>query len=109
MSANTDLPVLFAVETSCSHDEAVLILHGELDLSTQPELVSALADIEGKFACVVLDLADLTFIDAGNIGVIHRACRVARMRGSEVVLRSPNLHLLRILELTGLGPAVSTV
>jgi len=95
-------PMLFAVEVTRGEAEAVLVLHGELDLCGQPQFVAALAKVEGRFPRVVLDLAELTFIDAGNIGVIYRACRAAKEVGGEIVLRSANPHLFRILELTGL-------
>lgn len=100
-------PTLFSVELSRGEAEAVLVLHGELDLCGQPLFAAALAKVEGSFRRVVLDLTDLTFIDAGNIGVIYRACRAAKELGGEIAFRSPNPRLLRILELTGL-PTLSS-
>lgn len=97
--------VLFDVDVSSIHGEAVLVLHGELDLWSHPRFVAALAGVEYGCTRVVLDLADLTFIDAGNIRLIHRARRQARQRGSDLVLRSPNRNLFRILDIAGLGPA----
>lgn len=93
---------LFTVEVGRAEGEAVLVLHGELDLCGQPRFVAALAKVEGRFPRIVLDLADLAFIDAGNIGVIYRACRAAKEVGAEIVLRSASPHLFRILELIGL-------
>ena len=93
---------LFAVEVNLVGGEAVLVLHGELDLWAQPQLTAALASVEHSYTRVILDLADLDFIDGGNVILIHRVRERARSRGCELVLRSPNPPVIRILELTGL-------
>jgi anti-anti-sigma factor len=99
---------LFAVDVSYVGTEVVLALRGELDLWTKPQFVSALALAQAREVRVVLDLAELSFIDAGNIGLIHQALKLAAMRGTQLILRAPNKFVLRIIELTGLGPAVSS-
>lgn len=82
--------------------ETVLTLHGELDAWTQQLFVAALARVDDSVARIVLDLSDVTFIDAGNIGLIHRTRMLTGLRGTDLVLRAPNPHVLRVLELTGL-------
>ena len=101
-------PPLFAVDVSSSPGETVLTLHGELDISAEQLFASALTSIDEKVARVVLDLSDLTFIDYGNIELIHDTWIAAGRRGTHLELRSPNPHLLRILELTGLVPRGSS-
>ena len=96
-------PMLFQVDVSSVKGETILALHGELDLWTQPRFVAALADVDHAASRVVLDLSHLTFIDAASIAIIHRNRTLAETRGSELVLRSPNRRLSRILELTGLS------
>lgn len=108
MTAVRGFPVSFAVEVSSFEGEVVLKLHGELDSWAQPQFAAALAGIEASHACVVLDLADLDFVDAGSMGLIQQARKRARLRGTDLVLRSPSPHLSRILELTGLSPGVSS-
>lgn len=107
MSVDRVYPMLFAVDVASIEGETVLTLHGELDLCTQPRFVAALAGLDDDVARVVLDLSDLTFIDCGNIGIIQRAQMLAGLRGTAFVLRSPNPHLFRIMELTGLLPSAS--
>jgi anti-anti-sigma factor len=99
-------PGIFAVEVNLGGGEAVLVLHGELDLWAQPQLAAALASVENSYARVILDLADLHFIDGGNVILIHRARERARSRGCALILQSPNPQVIRILELTGLSPGV---
>lgn len=96
---------LFAIDACCYGAETVLTLHGELDLCTQPQFMAALAGIDDGVKRVVLDLSDLTFIDCGNIGIIHRARLLAGLRGTAFLLRCPNPQLFRIMELTGLLPS----
>lgn len=90
------------IEITCSEAEVVLELHGELDMWTQHRFEAALSRIDAKHRRVILDLSGLGFVDAGNLMLIHRARRVARSRGADLVLRSPTRHVARILELTGL-------
>jgi anti-anti-sigma factor len=92
------------VELAANDDETVLTLHGELDLWTQRALVNALAAVDDDAVRVVLDLSDLTFMDASGIGIIHRSRLLAEVNGNEVVLRSPSANILRILELTRPAP-----
>jgi anti-anti-sigma factor len=95
-------PMLFGVDVRSIEGETVLTLHGQLDMSTQQLFVNALAGVDDNVARIVLDLSDLTFIDCGNIGVIHQLRIVAGLRGTFLELRSPNPQLFRIMELTGL-------
>ena len=97
----------FAVDVSYVGTKVVLALRGELDLWTKPQFVSALAFAQAHEVSVVLDLAELSFIDAGNIRAIHEALKLARMRGTSLALRSPRPGVQRVLDITGLGPAVS--
>lgn len=99
--------MLFAVDVRSIDGEAVLRLHGELDISTQQVFVDALTGVDESVARIVLDLSDLTFIDCGNIGLIHQTRIVAGQRGTHLELRSPNPQLLRIMKLTGLLPSTS--
>lgn len=94
-------PEAFAVEVETSEGVAVLVLRGELDVAAQSRFAEALASVEGGFARIVLDLAELTFVNAAGIGLIRGAMKLARLRGAEFVLASPNPHVKRILELAG--------
>jgi len=102
-SARPSLPALFAVECSANEGETVLTLHGALDIWTEQAFVTALDAVDDDAQRVVLDLTDLSFMDARSIGIIHRARTLAEQRGRELVLRSPSRRLSRVLRLTGLA------
>ena len=91
------------IDVTYSEHEAVVTLHRELDLETRPDLEAAFVRLADR-DLIVVDLADVTFIDVSNIGLIQGVWRLARSRGADLVLRSPRPHVSRILELTCLGP-----
>jgi|SRR5581483_1965921 len=110
-SAGTPFPALFSVDLLVTEDETILALHGELDIWTQREFVTALTEVGDDVKRLVLDLSDLAYIDVGSIGVIHQHRTVLEARGGTLTLRSPHTQLKRIFEITGLlgDDSLSTV
>ena len=101
-------PALFSVDVKDIPGETVLILSGELDVSTQQHFAAALGAVDESVARVVLDLSALRFIDCANIGLIHRWRLRAELRGAQLELRGANRDLERLFQLTDLtssGPA----
>ena len=82
----------------------VVIVTGEHDLSTAPELRARLHDL-GESSAVIIDLDETTFVDSSILGVLVGGLRRARERDVPfgLVLGS-NAHpaIRRIFELTGL-------
>jgi anti-anti-sigma factor len=78
-------------------------LAGELDIASVelPPLLLWLAE-SGPAAVIVLDMSELTFIDAYSVGVIVSAQKAAKARGR--VLRVDGLHGVpaRVFRLVGL-------
>ena len=79
-------------------DEGVLVLAGEIDSYTAPELEESLAPLPDQ--CVV-DLSGVTFIDSSGLRVIVEAHSVRRERGGAVTLRSPSPSVERLLQIAG--------
>jgi anti-sigma B factor antagonist len=52
---------------------------------------------------VVLDLAQLTFIDSSGLRALVALAKDADSRGTSLALRNLPRHAQRVLELTGLG------
>ena len=83
-------------------DQVTLALQGELDFCSGAELAIRLAD-EGRLgARIVVDLADLEFIDSGGMGVLHRAANWAGEGGWTLDLTGPRPEVHRVLALTNL-------
>jgi anti-sigma B factor antagonist len=80
--------------------EGVIVVHGDIDVAGGPILEAAILDREGNGA-VVIDLADVFFIDSSGLRSLLGASRRARTRGANVVLRHVGSEVLRLLEITG--------
>ncbi len=99
------VPEDFGVDISSDGGDAVVAVRGELDVLTAPflweRIEPELAGITGK---LVLDFAELSFIDSMGLGVIVRA--QSRLRGEtserQIVVRHLNAHARKVFEITGL-------
>jgi anti-sigma B factor antagonist len=83
--------------------ESVVHLHGEVDLFNASTLRRCLEELaEAGEQRVVVDMADLGFIDSSGLGALVGGMRRLRRAGGEVVLRSPRGQAAKLLEVTGL-------
>ena len=81
-------------------DRHVVAVSGEIDMATAPQMYRALRPLLGGRNHVVVDLADVTFMDASALGVLVAARReLARSGGSLDIL--PNAMCARLMRLTG--------
>lgn len=81
----------------------VLALRGELDLAGALVLWRALSDLaHAPGGRLVLDVSQLTFIDASGIRAIARARARLHDEGADVVVRHPQPAVRRTLELCSL-------
>ena len=100
---DTSLEPSFRCEVPAVGAEPVVVLTGELDLASAPELSRQLERLlERPVTRITLDLAGLTFIDSSGLGALCRIQEQADTRGVAVVLRSVPDHARRVLEITGL-------
>jgi anti-anti-sigma factor len=91
-----DLPEVLALDVA----SGVIWLRGEHDLSTVPELSAALTGaIMVDESDVVVDMAEVQFMDATIVGVFLQARELLRARSRCLVLRSPPRCVRRVLEL----------
>ena len=75
-------------------------LIGELDLASYDDATAALSPLFDASGDVVLDVADLSFMDSSGIRLLIRLQR--SIDGGAVVVRSPQLHVERLLQIAGL-------
>lgn len=89
---------------------AMLVLSGELDMSTAPAVEQRLKAAEGTGAAtVVLDLRDLSFLDSSGLRLITEADKRARSAGRRLALvRGPEV-VNRVFEITGLDDRLDVV
>jgi anti-sigma B factor antagonist len=90
------------IEVSTDGDATVVRLGGELDLSTAGPVRQALLDsVDGAAGRVVVDLAEVEFMDSTALAILLEAR--ARLRPRErFLLAAPGLEARRALEVSGL-------
>jgi stage II sporulation protein AA (anti-sigma F factor antagonist) len=82
----------------------VLIVGGELDLSSSAALEEELARALASGApCVVVDLRKVEFIDSTGLGVLVKAHQQAREADQDFGLVQGGPQVQRLLNLTGLS------
>lgn len=104
-SFRLSVPDDFGVDISTDGGDVTVAVRGELDVLTAPflweQMEPALANITGR---LVLDFAQLGFIDSMGLGIIVRAQSRLRGQGPErqIVVRHANAHARKVFEITGL-------
>lgn len=86
--------------------ETALVLHvaGELDAATTEVLQSALqAAIETESDAVVLDLAEVTFIDSEGVGTLLSGSKRARDQGIQLLHVVSHPQVREVLAITGVA------
>lgn len=97
----------FTVKAELDGSLQTLLVHGELDQATAPELRTALAETMADARCAVLvDLSGCEFIDSTGLSLLVEAKR--RLTGDQrrFGVCCPDADVRRLLELTGIDQAV---
>jgi anti-sigma B factor antagonist len=80
----------------------LVVLRGDLDLATAPELRECLVGVIEKGARIVIDLESVTFLDSAGLGILVGGLKRARTAGGELELVCSSRDVLKPLEITGL-------
>jgi anti-sigma B factor antagonist len=88
---------------SSSGVDAVVALHGDLDLSNAQALQEFLQEVieEHTPAKVVVDVERLSFLDSSGIRCFIHSAQTASNVGSKLTLRNASGRILRVLQLCG--------
>jgi anti-sigma B factor antagonist len=98
--------------TSVSHgaDRVTVALHGEVDVLTVDQVRMALGEaIAARPPLIVVDLADLSFIDSTGLGAIVFGFQRARDCGVGFLLARPTSGVRQVLVVSGLLEVVDLV
>jgi anti-anti-sigma factor len=97
----------FAVAASFVGEQAVLVLHGEVDLLTAP-VFEAFFDvlIDQGHRSVELDLAQVKFIDGQGLRTLRAEADRLDGSGGRLTIRSPSVVVRRLLDAVGLGDLI---
>jgi anti-anti-sigma factor len=97
-------PLGFSVSTSERDGRAVVLVRGELDLATAPDLEGAVTAGLDAGKDVVVDLRELDFMDSSGLRVLVAAHARARRDGGRfaIVRPLPGGAVARILSVAGI-------
>lgn len=91
------------IQTNQAGDLCEMVLAGEVDVYTAPNLKQELVSrIEGGCSNVIVDLEGVAFIDSSGLGVLVSALRRARERDGSVRIVCTRDSVLKIFRITGL-------
>jgi anti-sigma B factor antagonist len=89
---------------------ALIVVVGELDMATAPDLASALeAFVEGGPPELVFDLSGLSFMDSSGLAVFTKTQRRLREQGRTLSITAPQPNVLKVFEIAGLMEALNIV
>lgn len=99
---------LFAVSAAREGDTCVIQLQGELDLFDCPRLEHALHEAEATHATrILLDLEELTFIDAAGLGTLVAAWHRSVSDGNRLQVTPGRGSVADIFRLTAIDTVLS--
>ena len=95
----------FRIQTRRDNGSVVVTLSGELDQETAPKLRSKLATLipAAGSSSVVLDLAELTFVDSTGLATFAGAYTRLREQGGDLSVARASGPVSKALEITGLA------
>jgi len=97
----------FQLEATFVGSEAVLAVHGEVDLGSAPQFGAYLDwAINRGHRSVLIDLAGLSFMDGSGLRVIGGAAKRLQLSGGALSVRSPSTSVRRLLDIGGLADLV---
>jgi len=90
----------FGLHVTENGQEPVLLLKGDLDLASAPELRARLGELAGEN--VTLDFSEVTFMDSTAVGVLVAAHDRSVLAGKRIRIHGVQPGQLRLFELMGL-------
>ena len=98
------------IEVQASEERTLVTLSGELDASTASALYDKLSDLEVEDTRnVVLDLAQVTFMDSTGLAVIVTEHKRLQHSDGSLTIFSPPSSVRRLFEITGLTTLLDIV
>lgn len=100
-------PLPGGAEVDASGNPRVVWLWGEHDLSTVSSVTSALlAAVGAADRDVVVDLSEVTFMDASILGQLVHGQQFLATHGHSLCVRAPHLMQSKVLEICGLADLI---
>ena len=101
----------FDMQSMIDGGRAQVLVSGEVDLFTAPELKAALKEliVSQDVRDVTIDLTAATFMDSTGIGALFGAYRLLHARHGRLTVLAEDPNIIEPLKLTGLTDFVEVV
>jgi anti-anti-sigma factor len=100
----------FSVHLQPRSDVALIVVSGELDIASAPELAQTLDQIRPELTkLVIVDLRELEFMDSTGLSIIVRAHQRLAEDDCELTLIRGQPQVQRLLDLTGVAERLRLV
>lgn len=86
--------------------EGELLLEGQLDPSSAPEVAEIFAQVSQRFDRIVLNLAGLSYISSAGLRVFRDLNMTMRRKGGELLLKNVDKRVMEVFEMTGFAGLV---
>ena len=96
----SDVPVRL---TAIDLDADTLVLEGEIDAHTAPDLAARYVELPAGDGDFVIDLSKVDFMDSSGLRVIIELHQRAEQASRRLVLRTPSQPVIRLIEVSGLN------
>ena len=98
---------LLNIEPEATGSRTVLLVAGEVDLATAPQLRAAIdAALVSGAREVCVDFSETTFMDSSGLHALVAATHRAAAVGCELTLVCPPGPVARVIELSGVGELI---
>ena len=95
-------PSTLRLDTVTRSDRTVVIVRGDIDAATAPQLSGLVESLPADTDVIELDLSEVGFLDSTGIGVMAGALRRLELVDGRLELRAVPQRILRLLTITDL-------
>jgi anti-anti-sigma factor len=96
----------FSVGVSRRGAVSTVAIRGELDISTEPEVLAALAGLEPGYETLVIDLSECAFFASSGISMLLDLNTKGAREGFQLVVIKAPPEVQRIFDLTSLDDTI---
>jgi anti-sigma B factor antagonist len=91
-----------SIDVAPGEDAQAVVVHGEVDLATAPDLQSYIDSvIQSTDGDVLVDLADVGYLDSTGLAMLLTAHDRLAATGRSLRVRDPSIQVVRLLEICG--------
>jgi anti-anti-sigma factor len=95
--------MLLSIDVHTREDHAVIAATGEIDASTADSVATAVAAaLDEGHRVVLLDFAEMTFIDSTGLGMLVKSHRAAETAGGHFAVVHPTPQTRKLIQILGL-------